>query len=50
MINKTLWIIVYILILFSGFKIRIGKNYLEWIGLLEQIYNCINKKYKNDNL
>lgn len=42
---KILWMIVLILVSLSGFKIKINSNnQFEWIGILEQIYNCIIQK------
>ena len=38
---KVLWIIALILILLSGFKIKINNYSFEWVGILEQILNTI---------
>lgn len=38
---KVLWVIVIILILLSGFRIRINDFSFEWVGLLEQILNTM---------
>ncbi|WP_315168708.1 hypothetical protein [Metaclostridioides mangenotii] len=43
---KVIWSILPILIVLSGFRIRVNENYFEWVGLLEQIYNCFTKRYK----
>lgn len=41
--SKTLLLIAIILILLSGFKISINNYSFEWIGILEQILNSMNK-------
>lgn len=43
--KKILILICVTLICISGFRIKVNDNYFEWIGMLEQIYNCLyNKK------